>query len=891
MIQEPTRFWKGVKKDVAPRLLEEGYLQDALNVHARDGALRKRSGFRLVHASSSLSGALAWPTLLWSMFLPEEGIGQTDTGGGGPSSESEDIPIDDPGTVESINLPDPGSLTGDDPEKDEAKAAMCYVVLPGTVYSCVPFRLTMYRGVSGEGTAAVWTATSSVTLSLPDGSPANLSTGWTAGQWSYSGKTFDERWSADVVDLENTAELAELTVTLSGTGAGITAQSAQTATLQHPVFPVAIPSSVTAGVAFTMTISAAIDGGATLTGYIGEGDGLSVTAYTATEGVAWEALAAFTASGGGAIDLTTGWTDGVWSGSVLVEYAGPHDLLGVETTFPKNRPESSGLRQDTATLVASATRLVAVLPDSVVADTSFTLTLYGDDITGSGVTLTVTEKLNSTGATVPVTLKTVAGVDINVTTGWTSGSYDVGSAHYNSRWQASVYDPVNTAEYDRLVATPAKVGYQATGDEVTLYHPTFGVSLPAETEEDTAFTLTITAQNPISGATLTGYLGSGDGITRNDYTGDGDATWHALATLTLADGNPIVMTTGWTAGVWSVSVKFTYTGADTHLKVQTTYPKNRPASLGYSYDTSVFAASVLDVCEAIYERQRALGLSTAWDPLIPSNPDNLIDITGAYAYSLTELKPYVGLLTTSYGEYAGLPPAGSAFLSAPYSTGGAWPGIILSETYGSDAATLSELYGLVCALQQLYFGNHHDGNNFRIDVTNTATTWAGAGTASSLTAAQNDAEVDWSLTTTSGGRMSAGKSWSQYYSPYTGYGDYTASIGVCAGRYTMREGRALASAVSWKALLYAYIEPAGGTGTFHNQGFSQAASGDGSIALLYEMPAYVPAGDVHIADTGDCLDPTQEPTTWQATAGQFGWRQANDMYEMFAIIEWDFVHT
>jgi hypothetical protein len=190
-----------------------------------------------------------------------------------------------------------------------------------------------YRGAGGglalfvegyvEGTEE-WEATSA--LKTAAGGAINFAAGWVGGEWE------------DSVRLESDA-YTKLRVTVRYGTEGLGSATADIDEFGLGSIAVALPASIEINTPFTMTLTARLNGGATKTDYDGAGAGLKYEAklYGSAE---YSAGPTATLADGSAIDLATGWVNGVWSASVKAAGFSPGDWWQYKVTSLINDVDS-----------------------------------------------------------------------------------------------------------------------------------------------------------------------------------------------------------------------------------------------------------------------------------------------------------------------------------------------------------------------------------------------------------------------------------------------------------------------------------------------------------------------------------------------------------------------
>lgn len=260
------------------------------------------------------------------------------------------------------------------------------------------------------------------------------------------------------------------------------------------------------------------------------------------------------------------------------------------------------------------------------------------------------------------------GDPLDFTSGWTSGAW----AHNIKFADTDGYERV------KLVATWSSMPQGA--DEILLdvgANAHFHVELPATVNENEPFTLTITAKDGADN-TITDYDPVADGVVLRleAYNADG---WCVFAGLLDGNGLALDISAGWVDGVWTCETCI-ITDVSDYAQLRATMVRE---SVDQGNDTADLVGA-LSLVHAIKERQLAYGITTAWDAGSPTNTGKLIEDTGAYSYSLTQLKAYVNAIAPAY-------------VSGSY-TGGADAPTMLGATYADTANSDTELLALVKAM-------------------------------------------------------------------------------------------------------------------------------------------------------------------------------------------------
>ena len=259
--------------------------------------------------------------------------------------------------------------------------------------------------------------------------------------------------------------------------------------------------------------------------------------------------------------------------------------------------------------------------------------------------------------------------------------------------------------------------------------------------------------------------------------------------------------------------------------------------------------------DAILERQKAWGITTAWDAGDPANREKQIS-PAKTDYTIAEYKAYINWIAPKYvdGVYAG----------------GASQPTMLTSSYANSASTCAELLVLVLAMLVVKEGVQLPSSDL----------WDAYGDDASWATAKTEAEADYSYEDSAAnrhGELIAG-----------GGGTYVARIYNYRGKLGIS---GLDTSISHSATYWGRsIEPGGADQfTFHKQGQSIADEDEwGQLASA--------AAGTWASHTTDHLFPSSVTWNWP-TSGEvdavwpWGLYYGFEISIEFALVTWDFTHV
>ena len=336
----------------------------------------------------------------------------------------------------------------------------------------------------------ITTYSSSVGLSASSGtiSPASTGTsGWSSGIWSGS------------VTL---SAAGSITITASVTGAtGVSGSITVTAGLLSK-FVVDAPTSATVGTAFTLKVTAE------------DASGNTITTFSSSVGLSASSGTISPASTG-----TSGWSSGIWSGSVTLSAAG-------SITITASVTGATGVSGSITVTAGLLSKFVVDAPTSATVGTAFTLKVTAEDASGN----TITTFSSSVGLS--ASSGTISPASTG-TSGWSSGI-----------WSGSV----TLSAAGSITITASVTGATGVSGSITVTAgllSKFVVDAPTSATVGTAFTLKVTAEDA-SGNTITTFSSS-VGLSASSGTISPASTG----------------TSGWSSGIWSGSVTLSAAGSIT----------------------------------------------------------------------------------------------------------------------------------------------------------------------------------------------------------------------------------------------------------------------------------------------------------------------------------------
>jgi len=314
-------------------------------------------------------------------------------------------------------------------------------------------------------------------------------------------------------------------------------------------FRLTVPAAAVVGDEWTLRIEATSRAGAAAPGFA-EGARVGLTVEGRNGSGQWVGFAYLELAAGGAVDVTTGWTQGVWSAAVRATEAGGCSALRLTVTFDGEQRD-----RDEVELQALDHIDVELPAEGVTPGVPFRVLCLARD--ADGLTLPFWSGRRTTlawddGAGNALTVTDEAGTGFDER-GWTDG---VGE------WSA-VLPARGAADSLRLQAmvAGAAAGTDTTGivERFTMLWPTHAQAFQERTLEIRALTAAVEARE--------GFDGTGYGLKIEGYKA-GTETWEEWAGLvTFPGGTAPEVTAGWSEGVWRQVMRFTAAGEYSQVRL------------------------------------------------------------------------------------------------------------------------------------------------------------------------------------------------------------------------------------------------------------------------------------------------------------------------------------